>query len=119
VAQTEIAIEQNMTPEPPEIEELERTAEWRLRRVDTDAGDTASAAAAAILQRLAEDLRHNDYAPLWTELRSIGNWLGESDAISDYADLATDYRARIGISDHPATGADFLRGLLAIAQGLI
>ena len=105
--------------EPPEIEELERTAEWRLRLVDADAGDTASAAAAALLQGLAEDLRRNNYAPLWTELRSIGNWLGESDAISDYADLAADYRARIGISDHPADGADYLRGLLAIARSLM
>ena len=66
-----------MTPEPLEIEELESTAEWRLRRVDADAGDTASAAAATLLLRLAEDLRRNDYAQLWAELQSIGNWLGE------------------------------------------
>ena len=59
-----------MTPELPEIEELERTAEWRLRRVDADAGDTASAAIALVLQRLADDLRCNDYAALWTELQS-------------------------------------------------
>ncbi|MDR3529196.1 MAG: hypothetical protein P4L90_01375, partial [Rhodopila sp.] len=70
-------------PEPPEIEELERTAAWRLRLLDADPTDTASAAAARLLDKLAEDLRRNDYAPLWTELRSIGNWLGESDAISD------------------------------------
>jgi hypothetical protein len=108
-----------MTPEPPEIEELERTAEWRLRKVDADAGDTASAAAATLLQGLAEDLRRCDYAALWTELRSIGNWMEESDAISDYVDLTADYRARIGVSDHPATGADYLRGLLVIARGLI
>jgi hypothetical protein len=107
----------DMTPEPPEIEELERSAEWRLRRVD--AGDTASAAAATILQQLADDLRRNDYPPLWTELRSIGNWLGESDAISDYADLCADYRARIGVTEHPATGADYLGALLAIARGLM
>ncbi len=106
-----------MTPEPSEIEELERTAEWRLRRVD--AGETSSAAAGTLLQRLAEDLRRNDYAQLWAELQSIGNWLGESDAISDYAELASEYRTRIGISDHPASGADYLRGLLAIAQRLI
>jgi hypothetical protein len=108
-----------MTPEPLEIEELESTAEWRLRRVDADAGDTASAAAATLLLRLAEDLRRNDYAQLWAELRSIDNWLGESDAISDYAGLAAEYRLRIGVSDHPANGSDYLRGLLAIARGLI
>ena len=108
-----------MTPEPPEIEELERTAEWRLRLVDADVGDTASAAIASSLQRLANDLRCNDYAQLWTELRSIGNWLSESGAISDYSDLAAEYRARVGVSDHPANGSDYLRGLLAIARGLI
>jgi hypothetical protein len=108
-----------MTPEPPEIEELERAAEWRLRLVDADPGDTESVAAAALLQRLADDLHRNDHARLWTELRSIGNWLGESDAISDYADLATDFRARVGVSDHPTDGADYLRGLLAIARSLI
>jgi hypothetical protein len=108
-----------VTPEPPEIEELERVAGWRLRLVDADPGDAASAAAAALLERLADDLRRNDYAPLWTELRSIGNWLGESDAISDYADLAVDYRARIGVLDSPTDGADYLRGLLAIARSLV
>jgi hypothetical protein len=30
-----------------------------------------------------------------------------------------DYRTRIGVSDHPANGAAYLRGLLAIAQSLI
>jgi hypothetical protein len=108
-----------MTDEPPEIEELERTAAWRLRLVDANPDDTASAAAARDLETLANDLRQNDYAALWTELRSIGNWLGESDAISDYAELASDYRARIGISAHPADGADYLRALLALAQSLV
>ena len=97
----------------------ERTASWRLRLVDADPADKVSAEAARLLDRLADDLRQNDYAPLWTELRSIGNWLGESDAISDYAELAAAYRARIGVTDHPADGADYLRGLLAIAQSLV
>ena len=83
--------EPGMDVNTPEVEELERAAAWRLRLVDADASDTASAAAALVLEALAEDLRHNDHAALWTELRSIGNWLGESDAISDYADLAADY----------------------------
>jgi hypothetical protein len=107
------------TAEPPEIEELERTAAWRLRLVDADPNDAVSAAAAALLEALAEDLRRNDHASLWTELRSVANCLGESDAISDYAELAADYRIRIGVSDHPADGADYLRGLLAIAHGLV
>jgi hypothetical protein len=107
------------TPEPPEVEELERTAAWRLRLVDGDPSDTASACAARLLERLADDLRQNDYAALWTELRSIGNWLGESDAISDYSDLATGYRARIGVADFPPDGAAYVTGLLAIARGLV
>jgi hypothetical protein len=109
----------NADAERPEIEELDRTAAWRLRLVDADPNDTASAAAARLIETLADDLRRNDYASLWTELRSIGNWLGESDAISDYADLADDYRTRIGVSEHPADGAAYLLGLLAIARGLV
>ena len=105
--------------EPPEVEELERTAAWRLRLADANPGDTASAGAARLLESLAADLRRNDYAALWTELRSIGNWLGESDAISDYSDLAAGYRARIGVAEHPADGAAYLTGLLAIARGLV
>jgi hypothetical protein len=108
-----------MIPEPPEIEQLERAADWRLRLVDADPGDAASGTAARLLQHLADDLRRNDYAPLWTELHSIGNWLAESDAISDYADLAVEYHAQIGTSKNPADGADYLRALLAIAQSLV
>jgi hypothetical protein len=108
-----------MDPTTPEIEELERTAAWRLRLVDADPSDTASATAATLLEALAEDLRRNDYPELWTELRSIGNWLGESDAISDYAGLAVDYRGRIGIREHPPDGAAYLLALLAIARGLV
>ena len=102
-----------------EAEDLDRTAAWRLRLVDAGPSDSASAAAAVLLEALAEDLRRNDYAAQWTELRSLGNWLGESDAISDYADLARDYRVRIGITEHPADGAAYLERLLAIARGLV
>lgn len=105
--------------EPPEIEELERAAAWRLRLVDADPTDRASAVAAETLERLAADLRAHAYPDLWTELRSMANWLGESDAISDYADLAADYRARIGITEHPQDGAAYLRALTAIARSLI
>jgi hypothetical protein len=102
-----------------EIEELERTAAWRLRLVDSDPADAASAAAAQRLDALADDLRLNPYPSLWTELRAIGNWLAESDAISDYADLAAGYRARIGVSVRPADGAEYLGDLLAIARSLV
>src|SRR6201996_7768620 len=108
-----------MTADLPEIEELERAADWRSRLVDANPTDETSAEAAALLQRLAGDRRAINYAALWTELRSIGNWLAESDAISDYAELAQEYRARIGVSDHPADGAAYLRALLAIARSLV
>jgi hypothetical protein len=108
-----------MSVEPPEIEELERTAAWRRRKVDAEPDDAGSVAAAERLELLAADLRDNDYTSLWMELRSIGNWMGESDLISDYAELAGVYRARIGVFEHPADGAAYLRGLLAIARSLV
>jgi hypothetical protein len=108
-----------MADHASEIEALERTAAWRLRLVDADPHDTASADAARLLETLADDLRRNDYAAAWTELRSIDNWLAESDGISDFAELAADYRARIGVSEHPADGAAYLFGLLAIARSLV
>ena len=108
-----------MTTDQPEIEELERVAAWRLRLVDSDPADKISADAAVLLERLAEDLRRQPYDDFWTELRAIGNWLGESDAISDYAELAADYRNRIGVSEKPADGAAYLKALLAIARSLV
>ncbi len=106
-------------PDPPEIEELERTAAWRLRLVDADPSDRASKRAAELLHALAEELRNPDLAPLWMELRALGNWLAESDAISDYAELAAEYRGRIGVSEHPADGTAYLRALLTIAKSLV
>jgi hypothetical protein len=108
-----------MSDDPPEIEELERTIDWRLRLLDADPGDDASRAAVALLQRVIDDLRSPEPQPLWIELRALCNWLGESDAISDYAELAAAYRARIGVEVRPADGAEYVRGLLAIAQSLI
>jgi hypothetical protein len=108
-----------MSDELPEVEELERTAAWRLRLVDADPDDKASAAAAVLLEHLAADLGRGDYQPEWTELLSITNWLSESDAISDYSDLAQDYRIRIGIGEHPRDGAEYLRALLSIARSLV
>lgn len=108
-----------MITDYPEIEELEQAAAWRLRLLDADPRDAVSAEAAQLLQALADDLRQNAYSAEWTKLRSIGNWLGESDAISDFADLARDYRIRIGVSVRPGNGGEYLTGLLAIAQSLV
>ncbi len=106
-------------PVRPEVEELEKVAGWRLRLVDADPSDTVSAAAARLLETLAEDLRQEDHTSLWLELGSLSNWLSESGAISDYAELASDYRVRIGVSAVPTSGGDYLRGLLAIARSLL
>ncbi len=102
-----------------EADALERTAAWRLRLVDADPSDTVSAEAARLLEALADDLRQGGHAALWGELAALTNWLGESDAISDFADLAAGYRARIGATENPRDGADYLRALLAIARGLV
>ena len=107
-----------MDEDRPEIEALEHTAAWRLRLVDADPSDAASASAARLLETLAADLRRNDYAGLWAELHGIGGWLEESDAISDFAEAAAAYRARIGISVMPEDGGAYLRGLLEIARSL-
>lgn len=102
-----------------EIEQLGQAAAWRWRLVDANPSDSASAAAAVLLDRLADDLARNDYALLWTELRSIENWLGESGVIDDYANLAAQHRSRIGFGSAPADGAAYLASLLAIARGLV
>lgn len=106
-------------PDPLELEALERAAAWRLRLLDANPADAASAAAARLLETLADDLHRGGHAPLWAELQAVANWLGESGAISDYAELAARYRAGIGVSEMPADGADYLRALLAIARGLV
>ena len=98
-----------MTSDPPEIEDLEQTAAAQFGRAEV----------ARALEALAADLRRNDNTALWPELRSLTNWLAESDAISDYASLAAAYRARIGLTDHPANGAAYLQALLGIARSLI
>jgi hypothetical protein len=103
-------------PDSPEVTDLERAAEWRLRKVDANPGDQQSAAAAQRLQQLADDLRHLHASPIYREYGAICNWLAESDDISDFAQLAHDYRLRIGIDAFPETGEDYLRALLELAR---
>ena len=47
----------DLDDDPPEAAELERSAEWRLRKVDADPSDQRSAAAAQQLRKLAGELR--------------------------------------------------------------
>ena len=99
-----------------EADELERAAEWRLRKVDADPADTVSRDAAALLERLATDVRRLRGSPLFGEYSAICNWLGESDGIVDFMDMANDYRTRIGVEHAPADGEAYLRALIDLAK---
>jgi hypothetical protein len=97
-------------------EELERAAEWRLRKVDADPNDATSRAAAALLERLAEEVRQLGGSPVLREYMAICNWLGESDGITDFMDMADNYRARIGVDRSPKNGEAYLRALIDLAK---
>ncbi|MGC1408746.1 MAG: hypothetical protein WA864_07365 [Acetobacteraceae bacterium] len=99
-----------------EVEELERAAEWRLRKVDADPTDAVSRDAAARLEKLAADVRRLRGSPLFREYAAICNWLGESDGIVDFTDMANDYRARIGMDRAPEDGEAYLRALIELAK---
>ena len=105
-----------MDEELPEVIELERVAAWRQRKVDARPADEQSAKAARQLQKLADDLRHAPNAKLLEEYRCICNWLSESDGISDFVLRAQDYREMIGFGEWAATGDDYLRSLIGLAQ---
>jgi hypothetical protein len=102
--------------DPPEVEELERAAEWRLRKLDADPEDDASAVAAQQLQRLAAELRQLAGSPLYREYNALCNWLAESDDISGFERLAHDYRMRIGVDRWAETGEEYLRALIELAK---
>jgi hypothetical protein len=100
----------------PEIEELLRVAEWRLRKADANPSDGRSAKAASQLQKLAEDLRDTPNQKLLEEYHCVCNWLSESDGISDFQLRASDYREMIGFGEWAETGDDYLRALIGMAQ---
>ena len=81
-----------------EVEELERAAEWRLRKVDVDPTDATSRAAAVRLEVLAGDVRRMRDSPLFREY------------------MANDYRARIGVDRSPENGEAYLRALIDLAK---
>src|SRR5271155_6270427 len=105
-----------MEEDIPEIVELERVAEWRLRKVDAKRSDEQSAKAARQLLKLAADLRTAPNAKLLEEYRCVCNWLSESDGISDFVLRAQHYREMIGFGEWPETSDDYLRALIAMAQ---
>ncbi|HUD62576.1 MAG TPA: hypothetical protein VMQ99_23950 [Acetobacteraceae bacterium] len=99
-----------------EAEELQRVAEWRLRKVDADPADEVSGAAARQLEKLAADVRLLRGSPLFQEYLAICNWLGESDGITDFSLLTNDYRARIGVDRWADNGEAYLRALIDLAK---
>ncbi len=105
-----------MDEDLPEVIELERVADWRLRKVDANPSDEQSAKAAGQLRKLANDLRHAPNAKLLEEYRCVCNWLTESDGISDFVFLAQDYREMIAFGEWPENGDDYLRALIEKAQ---
>jgi hypothetical protein len=99
-----------------EAEELERAAEWRLRKADADPADAVSRGAAALLERLAGDVRRLRGSAVLHEYSMICNWLGESDGIADFMDMANDYRACIGEEHFPDDGEAYMRALIDLAK---
>ena len=55
-------------------------------------------------------------SPVFREYVAICNWLGESDGIADFMDMANDYRARIGVDHSPDDGEAYLRALIDLAK---
>jgi len=105
--------------EHPEAAALERAAEWRLRLVDDNPEDTASAVAARHLQKLSDDLRVMPDNPDLEQYRCLCHWLSSSDGIADLAAAAHRYNAAIGFGEWPETGLDYVRALNRMANQLI
>ena len=105
-----------MADGPIEAEELERAADWRIGKLGADPADAQSAAAAKLLQKLADDLRGLRGSPAYTEYLAILNWLGEFDVTGDFAERANAYRSRIGVEHFPENGEAYLRALIALAK---
>jgi hypothetical protein len=102
--------------DPPEAIELERAADWRIKKLGEHPGDEASAAAAKLLQKLADDLRGLAGSPAWHEYQAICGWLDEFDGMAELAEYAHDYRLRIGVDHFPADGEAYLRVLIGFAK---
>jgi hypothetical protein len=100
----------------PEAVELERAADWRIKKLGENPADTESAAAAKLLQGLADDLRRLRGSPAYTEYQAICGWLDEFDGMAELAEYAHDYRMRIGADHFPASGEEYLRVLIGLAK---
>lgn len=100
----------------PEVIDLERAADWRIKKLGENPGDVESAQAAQILQKLADEVRALTGSPVYREYQAICGWLDEFDGMAELSEYAQDYRARIGIDKFPADGEEYLRVLIGFAK---
>src|SRR5690349_1648482 len=105
-----------MADGPIEAEELERAADWRIRKLGEDPADAQSATAAKLLQKLAGEMRGQCRSPAYTEYLAILNWLGEFDVMEEFGERAHAYRSRIGIDHFPESAEAYLRSLITLAK---
>ena len=103
-------------PDLLEATELERMADWRIRKLGENPSDRESELAAKLLQQLADDLRALHGTPTYREYQAICGWLDEFDGMAELGEYAHDYRARIGIDRFPADGEEYLRVLIGFAK---
>ena len=102
--------------DPWEAIELERAADWRIKRLGENPSDQQSEQAAKLLQKLADDVRELNESPTYREYRAICGWLDEFDGMAELQEYAQDYRARIGVDKFPADGEEYLRVLIGFAK---
>jgi hypothetical protein len=105
-----------MSEDLPEAVELERVADWRIRKLGENPNDAESARAAKLLQQLADELRVMAGSPAYREYQAICGWLAEFDGMVELGDHAHDYRMRIGIDQFPANGEEYLHALIGFAK---
>ena len=99
-----------------EAVELERTADWRIKKLGENPSDRESTEAAKLLQKLADDLRRLCGSPTYKEYQAICGWLDEFDGMAELAEYAHDYRVRIGADKFPADGEEYLGVLIGFAK---
>src|SRR5215469_8880001 len=105
-----------MSEDLPEAVELERVADWRIRKLGENPDDAESARAAKLLQQLADELRAMAGSRAYKEYQAICGWLDEFDGMAELGNYAHDYRMRIGIDRFPANGEEYLRVLIGFAK---
>jgi hypothetical protein len=100
----------------PEAVELERAADWRIKKLGENPNDAESVAAAKLLQQLADEVRALSGSPAYKEYQAICGWLDEFAGMEELAEYAQNYRARIGIDEFPMNGEAYLRVLIGFAR---